>query len=203
MDSGAMYRAVTYFALQHHLIDREKLQVNEKELQKKLDHLQIDFYVDENNGNQYLLLNNKNIEQEIRQMEVSNYVSYISKIDFVREKLVEKQREFATFGGLVMDGRDIGTVVFPGADVKFFVTAKPEIRAKRRFDELQAKGYDADMEQVRKNITERDKIDQNRAVSPLRKAEDAIELDNSNLTRDEQLKQAIEIIEKQRNEQDE
>ncbi len=128
-------------------------------------------------------------------MAVNNQVSHISKLKFVREKLVEKQQEFARDGGVVMDGRDIGTVVFPNADVKLFITASASIRAERRYKELKEKGIDGNYEEILKNINERDSIDQNREVSPLKKAEDAYEIDNSKLTRQQQLKKALEIIE--------
>lgn len=194
IDSGAMYRAITYFAIKNGLINLKTRKIDESQLKDQLSSVVLDFVINEKD-NQYITMNGENVEDNIRQMDVSNNVSLISKFGFVREKMVERQREFREKGSLVMDGRDIGTVVFPDAEVKFFVTANVDIRAQRRFKELQEKGYTISYEEVKKNIEERDEIDQNREVSPLRKSPDAVELDNSFLTRDEQLGKAIDIIE--------
>lgn len=194
IDSGAMYRAVTLYAINQRLIDPKTSIVDEKKLKKEIDKIKIDFRRTSDNQ-QCTYLNGRNVDKEIRQMAVNNQVSHISKIRFVREKMVEKQREFAREGGVVMDGRDIGTVVFPGADIKLFITASAEIRAERRFKELKEKGIEANFNDVLTNLKERDAIDQNRETSPLKKAPDAYEIDNSNLSRDEQLKEAINIIE--------
>ena len=196
IDSGAMYRAVTLFAINHKLIDSRTFQIDERKLRTYLKDIHIDFSLEPETKRQHIVLNRVPVDQDIRGMQVSNLVSYISKLGFVRKEMVEKQRMFAKEGGLAMDGRDIGHVVFPDADVKIFVTADPQIRAQRRYKELQEKGIGADFDEVLRNIKERDRIDQERAESPLRKAEDAFEMDNSYLTRAEQLQQALEIIEK-------
>lgn len=195
IDSGAMYRAVTLYALRNNIIDTGKNKLNEENLKKSMEYIHVDFIRDSKTGLQNINLNNENVEDCIRKMDVSNYVSHISSLGFVREKMVEKQREFKQYGSLVMDGRDIGTVVFPDANVKLFVIADIKIRAQRRYKELKSKGYDITFEEVMKNIEERDRIDQNREISPLRKARDAIEFDNTNLSREEQLLKAVRIIE--------
>ncbi|MFP4604145.1 MAG: (d)CMP kinase [Bacteroidales bacterium] len=197
IDSGAMYRAVTLYALRNNIIDTQRNSLNEEKLKRSLEHIHVDFVRDHKTGRQVICLNNENVEDQIRKMDVSSYVSHISSLGFVREKMVEKQREFKHYGSLVMDGRDIGTVVFPDANIKLFVIADKKVRAQRRYEELKSKGYDITFEEVMKNIEERDRIDQNREVSPLRKAEDAIEFDNTNLSRSEQLSKAIRIIETQ------
>ncbi|MBS3806546.1 MAG: (d)CMP kinase [Bacteroidales bacterium] len=195
IDSGAMYRAVTLFALRRKLYDPVRDQLNEERLREALEQIDIDFLVDPQNHQQYVLLDGENVEQEIRQMEVSQSVSMISRYGFIRRKLVDKQRAFARRDSLVMDGRDIGTVVFPGADVKIFMTASAEIRTRRRYDELLGKGYHVSLEEVRRNVEERDHVDETREESPLRKAGDAIVIDNSHLTRHQQLQKAVQIIE--------
>lgn len=197
IDSGAMYRAVTLYALRNNIIDTQRNSLNEEKLKRSLEHIHVDFVRDHKTGQQEICLNNENVEDQIRKMDVSSYVSHISSLGFVREKMVEKQREFKHYGSLVMDGRDIGTVVFPDANIKLFVIADKKVRAQRRYEELKSKGYDITFEEVMKNIEERDRMDQNREVSPLRKAEDAIEFDNTNLSRSEQLSKAIRIIETQ------
>ncbi len=194
IDSGAMYRAITLYALREGLYDRANATINEKALRKALEHLTLDFELDTDSGQQAILLNGEDVEREIRQMEVSQWVSSVSQYRFIREKLVEKQRAFARTDSLVMDGRDIGTVVFPQADVKIFMTASLEVRTQRRFKELQEKGQHVSLEEVRHNVAERDRIDQNRSESPLRKAPDAEVIDNSHLSRQEQLQQAIDMI---------
>jgi cytidylate kinase len=183
VDSGAMYRAVTLYCRQHNLIDGDN--VNLLELEKQLDNIHISFQTLPC-GTQATFLNGENVEKQIRSIEVSNQVSPVSAIDFVRRKLVEMQREMGKEKGIVMDGRDIGTVVFPDAELKIFVNASPEVRAKRRYDEMQQKGEDVAYETILENVKKRDFIDQNRTESPLRKAEDAIELNNDNMTLKEQ-----------------
>ncbi len=178
IDTGAMYRAVTLYAMRKGYIGKDG--INEEALQKDLPQIKISF--GNENGQQYTILNGENVERQIRGMEVSGNVSPISAIGFVREALVELQREMGRQGAVIMDGRDIGTTVFPNAELKIFVTASDEIRARRRFDELTQKGENPVYEEVLKNVRERDYIDSHRAVSPLRKADDAIVLDNSNLT---------------------
>lgn len=184
IDSGAMYRAVTLFAVRNHYINREKMQT--RKLIDSLDSLKIDFRKNDSGKNE-TYLNGENIEEEIRGVEVSESVSNVSTIKEVRSKLVLLQRSLAKEKGVVMDGRDIGTTVFPDADLKIFMTAEPEIRAKRRYDELVAKGLTVEFHEILKNIKERDILDSNRKESPLRKADDAIVLDNSHMTPEEQM----------------
>lgn len=184
IDSGAMYRAVTLYSLEHGLFNDG--QINMVQLEKEMPHIQISFQLNPQTQRPETYLNGTNVEERIRSMEVSSHVSPIAAIPFVREALVKQQQEMGKAKGIVMDGRDIGTVVFPDAELKIFVIASAEIRAQRRYDELKAKGQNASYEEILANVKERDYIDQNRAVSPLRKAEDAILLDNSNLTIEEQ-----------------
>lgn len=188
IDTGAMYRAVTLYAMRRGFIGNDG--IDEESLKKELPQIKISF--GHENGQQYTMLNGENVEREIRRMDVSNKVSPISAIGFVREAMVELQREMGRKGAIIMDGRDIGTTVFPNAELKVFVTASDEIRAKRRFDELTMKGENPVYEEVLKNVRERDYIDSHRAVSPLRKADDAIVLDNSNMTIEEQDKWLME-----------
>ena len=178
-----MYRAVTLFALRHGLIADGEIKADE--LERLLPQVSIGFIYD-SEGMQHTLLDGEDVEREIRGMEVSGKVSPISAIAFVREAMTAQQRIMGGKGAIIMDGRDIGTTVFPNADLKIFVTATDEIRAQRRYDELIAKGESAVYEDVLKNVRERDYIDSHRAVSPLRKADDAIVLDNSHMTMDEQ-----------------
>ena len=182
IDTGAMYRAVTLYAMRRGFISKNG--IDEEELRKELPQIKITF--GHENGSQYTMLNGENVEREIRGMEVSGNVSPISAIGFVREAMVELQREMGRKGAVIMDGRDIGTTVFPDAELKIFVTASDEIRARRRFDELTVKGEKPVYEDVLKNVRERDYIDSHRAVSPLRKAPDAIVLDNSNMSFEQQ-----------------
>lgn len=182
IDTGAMYRAVTLYSMRRGFIGKDG--IDEEALRRELPQIKISF--GHENGQQYTILNGENVEREIRGMEVSSHVSPISAIGFVREAMVKLQREMGKQGAIIMDGRDIGTTVFPNAQLKIFVTASDEIRARRRFDELKLKGDNPVYEDVLKNVRERDYIDSHRAVSPLRKADDAIVLDNSNLTFDEQ-----------------
>ena len=182
IDTGAMYRAVTLYAMRHGFIGKNG--IDEESLRRELPNIKLSFgHAD---GLQYTMLNGENVEREIRGMEVSGNVSPISAIGFVREAMVELQREMGKSGAIIMDGRDIGTTVFPNAELKIFVTASDEIRARRRFDEMTAKGDNPVYEDVLKNVRERDYIDSHRAVSPLRKADDAIVLDNSHMTFEEQ-----------------
>lgn len=192
IDSGAMYRAVTLFALRNQLII-DKIP-DESRLVEALKNVRITFRWDEKTGMNTTYLNGENVEEEIRQVAVSENVSPVSTIAGVRAEMVRQQRENGKQKGIVMDGRDIGTVVFPDAELKIFMTASPEIRAKRRFAELQGKGQNVDFTEILKNVVERDKIDSTRKVSPLRKAADAVELDNSNLTREEQLAWVVEKV---------
>ena len=194
IDSGAMYRAVTLLALRQGHYNPAHKQLDEPGLRKALDLMHLDFSVDAAGGTQYILMNGENVEDEIRRMEVSQSVSIISRYRFVRDKMVEKQRAFGQTDSLVMDGRDIGTVVFPQANVKIFMTASLEVRARRRYDELIDKGVEVNFEEVKKNVQERDHIDANRKESPLRQAEDAVVIDNSQLTREAQLEHALDII---------
>lgn len=188
IDTGAMYRAVTLYSMRRGFIGKDG--IDEEALRRELPQIKISF--GHENGQQYTILNGENVEREIRGMEVSSHVSPISAIGFVREAMVKLQREMGKQGAIIMDGRDIGTTVFPNAQLKIFVTASDEIRARRRFDELTVKGENPVYEDVLKNVRERDYIDSHRAVSPLRKADDAIVLDNSNLTFDEQDKWLME-----------
>ena len=194
VDSGAMYRAVTLFCMNKGLIQGSDVQ--EEELRRRMDQINIDFVLNNKTGMADTFLNGQNVENEIREIQVSNLVSPVSKIAFVRKALVKLQREISKGKGIVMDGRDIGTVVFPHAEIKIFMTASPEVRAKRRYDELKAKGSTVSLEDILQNVQQRDFIDSNREESPLKQAEDAILLDNSNLNREEQLQWIIALIEK-------
>lgn len=183
IDTGAMYRAVTLYALRRGFIHEKT--IDEESLRKEIGNIRITFRKD-SNGKQYTILNGENVENEIRGMEVSNSVSPISAIGFVREAMTVEQRRMGAEGAIIMDGRDIGTTVFPDAELKIFITASEEIRARRRYDELVQKGEQPKFEDVLKNVRERDYIDSHRSVSPLRKADDAIVLDNSHMTFEEQ-----------------
>lgn len=186
IDSGAMYRAVTLFCLQNNLFDGEKLNIDS--LEKIIGDIRINFRLNHESGLPDTYLNDINVEKEIRLMEVSSKVSIVSAVSFVRKAMVSIQKELGKAKGIVMDGRDIGTVVFPNAELKIFVTAQPKIRAQRRLDELRSKGDNVtSFEQVLKNLEERDHLDQTRKESPLKKADDAIILDNSFITIDEQM----------------
>ena len=186
VDTGAMYRAVTLFAMRNGMIAPNG-DVNRDALKAKMDALHVEFKLNPQTGKAETYLNGENVEHEIRGMEVSAHVSAIAAIDFVRTALVAQQQRMGHDKGIVMDGRDIGTVVFPDAELKVFVTASAEVRAQRRFDELVGKGMKANYDEILRNVQERDYIDSHREVSPLRKAEDAIELDNGQLTIAEQL----------------
>ena len=186
VDTGAMYRAVTLFAMRNGMIAPNG-DVNRDALKAKMDALHVEFKLNPQTGKAETYLNGENVEHEIRGMEVSAHVSAIAAIDFVRTALVAQQQRMGHDKGIVMDGRDIGTVVFPDAELKVFVTASAEVRAQRRFDELVGKGTKANYDEILHNVQERDYIDSHREVSPLRKAEDAVELDNGQLTIAEQL----------------
>ena len=191
VDTGAMYRAVTLFAMRNGMIAPNG-DVNRDALKAKMDALHVEFKLNPQTGKAETYLNGENVEHEIRGMEVSAHVSAIAAIDFVRTALVAQQQRMGHNKGIVMDGRDIGTVVFPDAELKVFVTASAEVRAQRRFDELVGKGMKANYDEILHNVQERDYIDSHREVSPLRKAEDAIELDNGQLTIAEQLQWLID-----------
>lgn len=192
IDSGAMYRAVTLYAIRNGWIingipDKEKIIAG-------LNDVKITFTWDEQAEKNTTCLNGENIEEEIRRMEVSQNVSPVSTIPEVRFEMVKQQRENGMNKGIVMDGRDIGTVVFPDAELKIFMTASPQVRAQRRYQELREKGQDVNFEDILHNVEERDKIDSGRKISPLRKADDALVLDNSFMNRDEQLQWALEKV---------
>ncbi|MBQ7419977.1 MAG: (d)CMP kinase [Prevotella sp.] len=184
VDTGAMYRSVTLFALRNGLFTAEG--INEDELRRRMPEIHISFKFNAETGRPDTYLNGELVESEIRSMEVSNRVSPIATLGFVREAMVAQQQQMGKDKGVVMDGRDIGTTVFPNAELKIYVTASAEVRAQRRYDELKAKGMEADYDDILKNVQERDYIDSHREVSPLRKADDAIELDNSHMTIAEQ-----------------
>lgn len=185
VDTGAMYRSVTLFALNHHLFNEDG-SVKADQLEKLMPEVNISFKLNTETGRPDTYLNGMCVENDIRGMEVSSHVSPIAAIPFVREALVAQQQRMGGDKGIVMDGRDIGTTVFPEAELKIFVTASAEVRAQRRYDELKAKGAEANYDDILKNVQERDYIDTHREVSPLRKADDALELDNSHMTIEEQ-----------------
>lgn len=185
IDSGAMYRTVTLYALNNGLIDSDNV-VNVEALKSEMPNIKIGFKVNADSGISETYLNERCVEHEIREMQVSNSVSVISAIPFVRTALVAQQQQFGRDKGIVMDGRDIGTVVFPDAEMKIFVNASAQKRATRRYNELEAKGISVIYDDVLKNVTERDYLDQNRAESPLRQADDAILLDNSEMSIEQQ-----------------
>jgi len=198
IDSGAMYRAVTLYALRNQMITN--LQPNKEAIIGSLDQINISFQYDRSSEKNTTFLNGENVEDEIRKLEVSENVSPVSAIREVRQEMVRQQQRMGKDKGIVMDGRDIGTVVFPEAELKIFMTASPEIRAQRRYLELSQKGEEISLEEIKKNIESRDFIDQNREESPLRQASDALVLDNSHMTPDEQLnwayRKAIQLIER-------
>lgn len=192
VDTGAMYRAVAYFAMKEKIIHPNGFEV--ENLVKNLNKISITFKYNADLGYSETYLNGKNVEKEIRSIEVSEYVSKVAEISEVRAKLVEEQQQMGKHKGIVMDGRDIGTVVFPEAELKLFITSAPYIRAQRRYEELLAKGDSVTFEQVLHNVTQRDYIDTNRSDSPLKKAVDAIELDNTHLTKEEQFKRILDLV---------
>jgi len=192
VDSGAMYRAITFFAMKKGLISAKFFYV--EKLISSLDGIQLDFVFNIELGFAEMYLNKVNIETEIRSLEVSNFVSQVAEISEVRKKLVQQQQKMGENKGIVMDGRDIGTVVFPNADLKLFMTSSPETRAQRRFDELYNRGDKVTFEEILKNVKYRDYVDSNRDDSPLMKAQDAIEIDNSNLTLEDQFEKIQTIV---------
>jgi len=193
VDTGAMYRAVTYFAMQNGYISNDFF--DKETLVNSLSAIKLHFEFNAELGFAEMFLNDENVELPIRTLEVSNFVSKIAEVSEVRSKLVEQQQSMGKNKGIVMDGRDIGTVVFPDAELKIFMTASPETRAQRRFDELVSKGQTVTFEQVLHNVQERDYIDTHRADSPLVIADDAIEIDNSYLSKEEQFAAVLELIE--------
>jgi cytidylate kinase len=192
VDTGAMYRAVAFFAMQNHYISVDSF--NKVELVNHLKNISLEFKFNNELGFAEMYLNGQNVEKEIRTIEVSAYVSKVAEVSEVRSKLVEQQKEMGKNKGIVMDGRDIGTVVFPDAELKIFMTASAATRAQRRFDELVQKGDAVTYEEVLKNVEERDYIDTHRDDSPLIMAEDAVEIDNSYLTREEQFQAVLDLV---------
>lgn len=195
VDTGAMYRSVTLYALRHGLFNQDG-SIRREDLRAAMPDIKISFQLNAETGRPDTYLNGERVEDQIRSLEVSNHVSPIATVDFVRSAMVAQQQQMGKDKGVVMDGRDIGTVVFPDAELKIFVTASAEVRAQRRFDELKQKGMPADYADILKNVVERDYIDSHREVSPLRKAEDALELDNSHMTIDEQNQWLMEQFER-------
>lgn len=180
IDSGAMYRAVTLYSLEHRIFVGEH--IDEEALKQQIGKIRIQFRLNPESGRPDTYLNDVNVEKEIRTLRVSSHVSPIAALPFVRTAMVAQQQAMGQEKGIVMDGRDIGTTVFPDAELKIFVTASPEIRAQRRYDELQAKGEAGSFEEILENVKQRDYIDQHREVSPLRRADDALLLDNSHMS---------------------
>jgi cytidylate kinase len=197
IDSGAMYRAVTLYCIRRKFIS-DKV-INTRGIVDELKEINIDFIYNPDRRVHETFMNSENVEAEIRNLQVTSHVSRVSQIPEVRSRMVELQRQIGSYKGIVMDGRDIGTVVFPDADLKIFMTASADIRAKRRYDELKAKGINVDLEEVKRSIIARDIADENRDISPLRRADDAIILDNSRMTVDTQMQWVRELIEKKIN----
>lgn len=197
IDSGAMYRTVTLYCMRSGLIGKDG--IRKEGIISSLKDIYINFIYNPDISEYETFLNSENVEREIRGIEVSAHVSLISQIHEVRTRMVELQRQIGVFKGIVMDGRDIGTVVFPDAEIKIFMTASVDIRAKRRFDELIAKGEKIDFEEIKRNIIARDIADENRDISPLRRADDAIVLDNSRMSVKQQMEWVMEIIHKELN----
>ena len=193
VDTGAMYRAVTLFALRNGMFD-EQGQPKAEELEKAMSDVHISFVLDKETNLPLVCLNGEVVESEIRSLTVSSRVSPIAALPFVRQALTEAQQRMGLEKGIVMDGRDIGTVVFPNAELKVFVTASAEVRAQRRYLELTAKGDDVNFEDILRNVQERDYIDSHREVAPLRQADDALLLDNSELTREEQMQWLLDTF---------
>jgi cytidylate kinase len=194
IDTGAMYRAVTLYCLRNKLIDNGLVDI--PKLRDNLNQIKVYFMFNPETSHNDIWLNGENVEEEIRLLNVSQNVSPVAAVAEVRRLLVSLQQEMGKSKGIVMDGRDIGTVVFPGAELKIFMTAQPDVRAKRRFDELTAKGEQVSYDEIRTNVIERDHYDENRKESPLRRADDAIVLDNSFMTREEQLEWVLGQIAK-------
>ena len=194
VDTGAMYRAVTLYAMRNGLFNADG-SVKTAALERQMNKINITFKLNKRAERPDTYLNNELVENDIRTLEVSNHVSQIAAVPFVREAMVTQQQRMGKDKGVVMDGRDIGTTVFPEAELKVFVTASAEVRAQRRYDELKEKGMPADFNDILKNVQERDYIDSHREISPLRKAPDAIELDNSHMTITEQSAWLMELVE--------
>ena len=194
IDSGAMYRAVTLYCMENGLFKADLPDL--ENLEKQLDNIHISFRFNEETKHSDTYLNGKNVEKEIRRMDVSDKVSPVAAVGFVRKMLVKQQHALGKDKGIVMDGRDVGTVIFPEAELKIFVTARPEVRAQRRLDELTAKGEKADFEEVLANLQKRDHIDSTRKDGPLRQAEDAVVIDNSEMTIEEQNAYLLELYQK-------
>lgn len=194
IDSGAMYRAVTLYCMRNGLITIDGFNING--VLNNLHDIHVNFIFNPDIAEYETYLNSENVENEIRGVSVTAFVSRVSQVPEVRSRMVELQRQIGYFKGIVMDGRDIGTIVFPDAEIKLFMTASVDIRAKRRFDELKAKGIEVEFEEIKRNIIARDIADENRDISPLRRAEDAIVLDNSRMTVPEQMIWVMNIIEK-------
>ena len=192
VDTGAMYRAVTLFAMRNGYVSNDG--IVSPDLINRLDEIHLEFKFNKELGYGEMYLNNENVEREIRSIEVSNKVSFVSEISEVRKKLVQQQQEMGTKASLVMDGRDIGTVVYPNADIKLFITASAEVRAERRYKELTKKGDSVSYEEILENVVTRDRIDTTRKDSPLVKAGDAIEIDNSDMTMDEQFELISKLV---------
>lgn len=197
IDSGAMYRAVTLYCLRKNFAGPWGINIDG--IISGLNEISIDFVYNPDLQEYETFLNSENVEREIRSMEVTAHVSRVSQVQEVRARMVEMQREIGSSKGIVMDGRDIGTVVFPDADIKIFMTASVDIRAKRRYDELKEKGIEGEFEEIKRNIIARDIADENRDISPLRRADDAIILDNSRMSVKEQMLWIEQIIEKKKN----
>ena len=193
VDTGAMYRAVTLYAMRNGLFNADG-SVKTADLERQMNKINITFKLNKRAERPDTYLNNELVENDIRTLEVSNHVSQIAAVPFIREAMVAQQQRMGKDKGVVMDGRDIGTTVFPEAELKIFVTASAEVRAQRRYDELKEKGMPADFNDILKNVQERDYIDSHREVSPLRKAPDAIELDNSHMTIAEQSAWLMELV---------
>lgn len=192
VDTGAMYRAVAYYAMQNGFIRKDFF--DKESLIKSLSEIKLTFKFNADLGFAEMYLNDVNVENEIRSIEVSNFVSLVAEISEVRSKLVEQQQQMGKNKGIVMDGRDIGTIVFPDAELKIFMTASPITRAERRYKELQKKGDVVTFDEVLKNVEERDYIDTHREDSPLVKAKDAIEFDNSNVSKQEQFEKVLKLV---------
>ena len=193
VDTGAMYRAVTLYAMRNGIFNADG-SVKTADLERQMNKINITFKLNKTAERPDTYLNNELVENDIRTLEVSNHVSQIAAVPFIREAMVAQQQRMGKDKGVVMDGRDIGTTVFPEAELKIFVTASAEVRAQRRYDELKEKGMPADFNDILKNVQERDYIDSHREVSPLRKAPDAIELDNSHMTIAEQSAWLMELV---------
>ena len=194
IDSGAMYRSVTLFVQQHGLSLAELEAMTPTQIEGMLNHIHITFHINPETGLSEIFLNEINVERKIRDLKVSDWVSPVSAIATIRHAMVHLQQSYGKQKGIVMDGRDIGTKVFPSAELKIFMTAQKEIRAKRRFEELNQKGFMVTMDEVLKNIEDRDHTDTHRSESPLRRADDAVILDNSNLSEQEQLQFAMDLF---------